>query len=83
MRFPEQPVTLSVEQVRELNARLSIMRHDIKNHLTVFCAALDLIRLQPHNAERMIQTLGEQPRKIDEVISRFSSELEGTLGIER
>jgi hypothetical protein len=44
MAFPTEPVTLSVGQLQELNRKLSDMRHDINNHLSLMVAALELIR---------------------------------------
>jgi len=44
MAFPTEPVTLTVGEVQELNRKLSDMRHDINNHLSLMVAALELIR---------------------------------------
>jgi hypothetical protein len=44
MAFPTEPVTLSVGELQELNRKLSDMRHDINNHLSLMVAALELIR---------------------------------------
>jgi hypothetical protein len=83
MTLPSQPVTLTVEQIEELNRKLSHMRHDINNNLSLILAATELIRHKPQTLERMISTLMEQPPKVTETIARFSSEFEKTLGIVR
>jgi hypothetical protein len=83
MPLPSQPVTLSVEQIAELNRQLSSMRHDINNQLSLIIAALELIRHKPDTAERMITTLGEQPPRIAETLGKFSTQFEHALGITR
>jgi len=74
---------LTVEQVAELNRKLSDMRHDINNQLSAIVAAVELIRYKPHTQERMMATLGEQPAKISAALGKFSSEFEQALGITR
>lgn len=81
MALPTQPVTLSVEQLEELNRGLSTMRHDINNHLSLIMAAVELIRHKPQMADRMIATLAEQPARITESLSKFSAEFDRTFGI--
>jgi len=83
MALPNQPVTLTVEQIDELNRRLSTMRHDVNNNLSLMMAALELIRYKPETAERMLATLAEQPQKVTGSIAVFSAEFEKTLGITR
>ena len=83
MVLPEQPVTLTVEQVAELNRALSNMRHDINNNLSLILAATELIRAKPQMLERMTATLVEQPPKITAALGNFSAEFEKTLGIQR
>jgi len=83
MLLPSQPVTLTVEQVAELNGKLSTMRHDINNQLSLIIAAVELIRHKPQMAERMMTTLVEQPPKIADALTRFSSEFERTFGMRR
>lgn len=83
MALPSEPVTLSVEQLGELNKKLSAMRHDINNHLSLIVAALELVRHKPQMAERMLSTLSEQPAKIGNCMTRFSAEFERTLRITR
>jgi len=83
MRTPSQPVQLSVEEIQELNHKLSTLRHDINNHLSLIMAATELIRHKPQMAERMMVTLTEQPPKISAAIAKFSSEFETLFGITR
>lgn len=81
MVLPEQPVTLTVEQIAELNQSLSNMRHDINNQLSLVLAASELIRAKPQMAERMTATLIEQPAKVTAALVKFSSDFEQALGI--
>jgi hypothetical protein len=83
MRMPSQPVHMSVEQIQDLNRKLSTLRHDINNHLSLIMAAAELIRHKPQMAERMMETLVEQPQKITNAMNKFSSEFENTFGIVR
>lgn len=78
-----QPVALDVAHVEELNKQLSTMRHDINNHLSLMMAAVELIRRKPEAAERMANTLIEQPNKIVESMKKFSTQFENALGIKR
>jgi cob(I)alamin adenosyltransferase len=83
MAPPSRPVTLTAEQVDELNQKLSCLRHDINNHLSLMVAAIELIRTKPQMAERMMSTLVEQPPKIAGAMGRFSTEFERTFGVAR
>jgi hypothetical protein len=83
MPSPNVPLTLSREQVEDLNRKLSTMRHDINNHLSLVVAAIELIKYKPQMAEKMMVTLGEQPSKINDSIKKFSAEFEGVMGIKR
>ena len=77
------PVSLTAEQVDELNRKLSDMRHDINNYLSMMVAAVELIKYNPASAARMTETLQEQPRKISEALTKFSAEFENAVGIAR
>jgi hypothetical protein len=81
MALPTQPVSLSVQQVEELNKQLSTLRHDINGDLSLVVASAELIKLNPSSAPRMLQTLLEQPQKIRERLDNFSHELEKQIGI--
>lgn len=83
MVLPDKPITLTVEQVSDLNKKLSNLRHDINGDLALIVAAAELIKLNPSTAERMLTTLLEQPTKIRERADKFSTEFEKTLGIKR
>ena len=83
MALPTEPVTLSVEQIEELNRKLSNLRHDINGDLALVVAAAELIKLNPEILQRMLFTLLEQPPKIRDKLDRFSAELEKTVGIMR
>jgi hypothetical protein len=83
MGLPEQPVTLSAEQIAELNKKLSDMRHDINNNLSMIMASAELMRIKPDIAVTTIPKLLDQPDKIKQTIGAFSSEFEKILGITR
>jgi spore maturation protein SpmA len=83
MALPSQPVTLTVEQLKELNGKLSAMRHDINNHLALIVAAVELIRYKPETTTARMATLAEQPAKIASSLAKFSAEFEQTFGITR
>jgi len=76
MALPNAPVTLSVDQISQLNQKLSMMRHDINNHLSLIVAAAELIRFDPEKIDKMSATLLDQPSKISEEMNRFSAEFE-------
>ena len=83
MVLPEQPVTLTAEQIATLNRELANMRHDINNNLSLVLAAVELIRAKPQMTERMITTLLEQPAKVTATMLKFSRAFEKTFGIKR
>ena len=83
MRMPSEPINLSVEAIQDLNHKLSTLRHDINNHLSLIMAATELIRHKPQMAERMMETLVEQPPKISASLAKFSSEFEHAFSINR
>lgn len=83
MGLPNEPVILKPEQIDELNRKLSNMRHDVNNNLSLILAAAELIRQKPQMAERMLNTLVEQPPKITEAIVHFSATFEKALNITR
>jgi hypothetical protein len=83
MTLPIEPVTLGVEQISELHQRLSTLRHDVNNKLSLVAATVELVRRRPENTERLLNSLGEQPGMIAEIIARFSADLESALRITR
>jgi hypothetical protein len=83
MGLPQTHVTLTVEQIEQMSRKLSSLRHDINNHLSLIVAAAELIKVSPDAAQRMAGTLGEQPPKIAEELNKFSLDFEKLLGITR
>ena len=83
MLLPAQPVTLTPEQIAELNKKLSTMRHDINNNLSMVMAAAELAKLKPEMADNMLTRLIEQPAKITAQLKEFSTEFERILQITR
>jgi hypothetical protein len=83
MGLPTESVTLTSQQLEELTKKLSTMRHDVNNHLSLIVAAAELIKFNPEMAGRMSATLSEQPPKISEEITKFSAEFEKVCGITR
>jgi len=83
MTLPSQPVTLTVEQIGVLNQKLSEMRHEINNHLSLIVTAVELIRHKPGTTERMLETLAERPPKISASMADFSRDFENILGLSR
>ena len=83
MVLPTQPVALSVEQIGELNQKLTNLRHDLNNSLSLIAATAELIRRRPASADQMWKTLQEQPRKITDAMAQFSRDLEAALQITR
>jgi hypothetical protein len=83
MAIPTEPVTLSVEEIKELNQKLSTLRHDVNNSLTLITVAVELIRQKPEGAERLLNMLVEQPGKIIGSVAQFSRDMEASLRITR
>jgi hypothetical protein len=83
MRMPSEPVNLSAEEINELNQKLSNLRHDVNNHLSLILAATELIRHKPQMSEKMLNTLCEQPPKITGAMAKFTTDFENALGIKR
>jgi hypothetical protein len=83
MALPSQPVTLTPEQLDELNRHLSHMRHEVNNQLSLIVAALELLRFKPDLRDRMLTTMGQQPPKIMAEVTKFSGEFDRILGITR
>lgn len=81
MTLPNQLPALTSQQIEELNQKLSNMRHDINNQLSLMMAAVELVRRKPEAAERMATTLTEQPAKIAQSMKTFSAEFEKTFRI--
>ncbi len=78
---PSDVTILTNEQVRELNEKLSDMRHTVNNCLSLIVAAAEVARINPSAFTRMVPTFKEQPEKIMNEIQKFSKEFEKTLQI--
>jgi hypothetical protein len=83
MALPSEPVTLSVVQIEELTQKLSALRHGVNNDLSNITAAVELLRLKPEGAERLLTMMGKQPSKISAAMSQFSDVLESALRLPR
>lgn len=83
MAMANSPVTLSAQQVEELNQKVAKMRHDINNHLSLVVFAIEVLRTKPEMMDRMTTTLSEQAPKIMADLAKFSAELEQLLGVKR
>ena len=83
MELPTRPVTLTVEQIGELNQQLANLRHDVNNKLSLILAAVDVTQYKPQMIDRMMATVAEQPQKIIDAVAVFSAEFEKTFGIKR
>ena len=83
MGLPNQPVTISVEQIDDLNRKLSDMRHAINNNLSLIMAAVEVIRFKPDMIEKMIISITDQPPKVVNQLNDFSADFEKLFGITR
>ena len=83
MGLPNEPVTLNVEQLTELNRKLSNLSHDVRNSLSLIVASAELLRQKPQLMEKMLPRIAEQPARISECIDKYRAEFEKTLGITR
>jgi hypothetical protein len=83
MALPSVPITLTPEQITDLNKRLSDMRHEINNELSMIVAGLEVLRFKPDIREKMLATIQQQPPKIKAEIARFSDAFERACGITR
>jgi hypothetical protein len=83
MPLPKHPVTLTAEQIAELNGKLSTMRHDINNRLSLIVATVEVGRLKPEKMQNMAASLMDQPPKIAAALTQFSAEFERAMNITR
>ena len=83
MALPNQNVTLTPEQIAELDRKLAEMRHNINNHLGLMVAAGELIRVKPAAAPRVLENLLAQPQRIITELRGFSKALNHALQIIR
>jgi uncharacterized protein YoxC len=83
MSLPSEPVTLSVEQVRELKQKLSDLRHDVNNNIALMLSAIEMIKRRPESVEKMLESLARQPRRVNDTVTEFSRDLEKALHINK
>jgi hypothetical protein len=83
MNLPTEPVTLGIEQVSELSRKLSGLRHDVNNKLSLITASAELARRRPESAGRFLDSIDQQPKIIAEIIAQFSADVETMLHIQR
>jgi len=83
MGLPENSIALAPDQIADLNKKLSVMRHNVNNHLALIVAASELIRRKPEMSQRLIDNIMQQPDKIMSEIRSFSNDLEALVGITR
>lgn len=83
MGLPKTPIELTPDQIEELNKKLSTMRHNINNYLSLVVAATELMRYKPDMIDKMVITVGDQPNRIIEEVRLFSKEFETALSITR
>ena len=83
MPLPTEPVTLTVEQIGELKQKLSDLRHDVNNNISLMLSAVEMIRRRPETLENMLDAFGRQPRKINDAVAQFAKALESALHIRK
>jgi hypothetical protein len=94
MGLPKEPLNLNPQQIDELNAKFSKLRHDINGDLAILVAAAELIKLNAaikelirHDPEgtvaNMLKKLINQPPMLRDRITKFSAEFEKSLRITR
>jgi hypothetical protein len=83
MPLPDQPITLTPAQIEALNEKLSGLRHNVNNHLSLIVAATEVMRRRPEMTARLLESLVDPPQKITREVKEFSDELEKALGITR
>jgi hypothetical protein len=75
----KNPVTLTAGQAAELRRKLTEMRHNVNNCLSLVAAAIELAQRKPELTPRLLLSLSEQPQKIAEEVRKFACELETAL----
>jgi hypothetical protein len=79
MDATKNPVTLTAGQMAELRRKLTEMRHNVNNCLSLIAAAVEIAQRKPEMTPRLLSNLSEQPQKIADEVRKFSSELETAL----
>ncbi len=83
MPAPDEPVTLSPSDIKEVERLLSELRHNINNDLSLIVAATELMRRKPDMAARMVEAIAAQPPKVVNELKVFSDRIEAMLQIVR
>jgi hypothetical protein len=83
MGAPDQPITLTPEQIEELNTALGDTRHNVNNHIALIVGAVELIKRKPDALEKWMSSLAQQPDKIRDEMKGFSETFEKILQITR
>jgi hypothetical protein len=83
MSLPSHSVTLTVEQIADLKAKLADLRHDINNNVALLLSAIEMMRRRPDTFEKMLDSMARQPQRINEAVIQFSKTLETVLQITR
>lgn len=81
MALPNQPVTLTVQQIEELNSKLSHLRHQVNNYISIMTMAADVAQFKPEMVRKMPSIIVEQSGNIKDQVKSFSETLERMLGI--
>lgn len=76
-------IALTPGQVQEFSKRLSKLRHDLNNHLTLIISAGELMHRKPEISERMLATIADQATKIEAALRQFSEETERALNAQK
>ena len=74
-----QPVTLTPDQIKELQKKLSDLRHNVNNNLALVVASIELIKRKPEMIESLGENLSRQPDKIIQEIRFFSEYFDSVL----
>ncbi len=81
MDLPQSTIAVSPERVAELTKKLGLMRHNVNNHLALVVAACELIRRKPEMAERLLETIQQQPPRINSELRAFAEDCESLLNL--
>ncbi len=74
---------MAPKQIEELNLKLSTLRHDIANHLTVIVTAAEMAANTSEKARQHLTLLFQQIPKIKDAVNGFTAEFDRTLSIKR
>ncbi len=83
MGAPQQPISLTPEEIEEINTALSDTRHNVNNHIPLIAGAIALIKRKSEATEKCLTSLAQQPDKIQDEMRDFSDKFEKLLQITR